>query len=247
VLLFPDTFTNYHEPALGLAAVEVLERAGCSVTLDVPGAELMCCGRPLISNGLLAEAVAYAGHNVKHLHAWAAEGKPILACEPSCILTLKDDYPTLLRGPLRGMAETISAVCWTFEEFLQRRLASSGKEDGPSLNWRAGPRTILVQPHCHQRSLTGTSALLALLRRIPGAAVVDLDAGCCGLAGSFGYEKEHYEVSLRIAEQRLVPALRQAPADAVLVAPGFSCRMQIAHCTGRNAVHPAELLRRWLS
>jgi FAD/FMN-containing dehydrogenase/Fe-S oxidoreductase len=246
VLLLPDTFTNYHEPALGMAAVEVLERAGCSVTLDLPGGEFTCCGRPLISNGLLAEAVAHAEHNVKHLHAWAAEGKPILACEPSCILTLKDDYPALLRGPLRGMAQTVAAACRTFEEFLERRLASPGEEDGPALNWRPRPRTILVQPHCHQRSLTGTSALLALLRRIPGATVVDLDAGCCGLAGSFGYEKEHYEVSLRIAAQRLVPALQQAPADAVLVAPGFSCRMQIAHCTGRSAVHPAELLRRLL-
>jgi FAD/FMN-containing dehydrogenase/Fe-S oxidoreductase len=247
VLLFPDTFTNYHEPALGLAAVDVLERAGCSVTLDVPGAELMCCGRPLISNGLLADAVACAEHNIKHLHAWAAEGKPILACEPSCILTLKDDYPALLRGPLRSMAETVAAACWTFEEFLERRLSSLAKENGPSLKWRAGLRTILVQPHCHQRSLTGTSALLALLRRIPGATVMDLDVGCCGLAGSFGYEKEHYEVSLQIAAQRLVPAVRQAPADAVLVAPGFSCRMQIAHCAGRSAVHPAELLRGLLS
>src|SRR5262249_37996178 len=158
----------------------------------------------------------------------------------SCILTVKDDYPALLRGSLRRMAETVAAACWTFEEYLERQLPSSGT--GVSPVWRvldrrdAGPtepRQILVQPHCHQRSLTGPAALLALLRRIPGAIVTDLDAGCCGLAGSFGYEKEHYEVSLRVAEQRLVPALRQAPADAVVVAPGFSCRMQIAHCTGR--------------
>jgi FAD/FMN-containing dehydrogenase/Fe-S oxidoreductase len=236
VLLFPDTFTNYHEPALGLAAVQLLERAGCAVTLE--GAdELSCCGRPLISNGLLTQAVFHAERNVRALYPWAAEGKPILACEPSCILTLKDDYPALLRGELRRMAETVAAVCLTFEEFLEGRLQFVG----------TGPRQILVQSHCHQRSLTGTTALLALLRRIAGAEVVDLDAGCCGLAGSFGYEKEHYEVSLQIAEQRLAPLLRQAAADAAVVAPGFSCRMQIAHCTGRMAVHPALILRDALS
>jgi FAD/FMN-containing dehydrogenase/Fe-S oxidoreductase len=239
VLLFPDTFTNYHEPAIGLAAVELLERAGCTVALDVPSG-LSCCGRPLISNGLLTEAVTHAERNVKNLYAWAADGKPILACEPSCILTLKDDYPALLRGRLRGMAETVAAACLTFEEFLERCLQQSAM--GDPLSWRSGPRQILVQPHCHQRSLTGTAALMALLRRIPGATVMDLDAGCCGLAGSFGYEKEHYDVSLQVAEQRLSPALRQAPLDAVVVAPGFSCRMQIAHCTGRTAVHPALLL-----
>ncbi|MGH7174497.1 MAG: FAD-binding and (Fe-S)-binding domain-containing protein [Gemmataceae bacterium] len=232
VLLFPDTFTNYHEPEIGLAAVQLLERAGCVVTLDALAA-LSCCGRPLISNGLLSQAVAHAENNVRALYPWAAEGKPILACEPSCILTVKDDYPALLRGQLRRMAETVAAVCRTFEEFLEPRFQAEG----------AGPRQILVQPHCHQRALTGTSALLGLLRRIPGATVVELDAGCCGLAGSFGYEKEHYEVSLQVAEQRLLPALRAAPVEAVIVAPGFSCRMQIAHCSGRIAVHPARILR----
>jgi FAD/FMN-containing dehydrogenase/Fe-S oxidoreductase len=232
VLLFPDTFTNYHEPEIGLAAVHLLERAGCVVTLDAPAA-LSCCGRPLISNGLLTQAVAHAENNVRALYPWAAEGKPILACEPSCILTVKDDYPALLRGPLRRMAETVAAACRTFEEFLEPRFQTDVSI----------PRQILVQPHCHQRSLTGTAALLGLLRRIPGATVVDLDAGCCGLAGSFGYEKEHYEVSLQVAEQRLLPALRAAPSDAAIVAPGFSCRMQIAHCTGRVAVHPAMFLR----
>jgi FAD/FMN-containing dehydrogenase/Fe-S oxidoreductase len=232
VLLFPDTFTNYHEPQVGLAAVQLLERAGCTVAVEGT-AELSCCGRPLISNGLLTQAVAHAERNVRALYSWAAEGKPILACEPSCILTLKDDYPALLRGELRRMAETVAAACLTFEEFLEPRLQPIA----------TGPQQILVQPHCHQRSLTGTTALLSLLRRIHGATVVDLDAGCCGLAGSFGYEKEHYEVSLQIAEQRLAPLLREAATDTAIVAPGFSCRMQIAHCTGRIAVHPAVLLR----
>jgi FAD/FMN-containing dehydrogenase/Fe-S oxidoreductase len=248
VLLFPDTFTNFHEPALGMAAVELLERAGCVVTVDVPDGgdspALSCCGRPLISNGLLDAAVTHAERNVLRLHRWAAEGKPIVACEPSCILTLKDDYPALLRGSLRHQAETVAAVCRTFEEFLEYRLQQDEKRGtAPLLAFQPSTGPILVQAHCHQRSLTGTTALLALMRRIGRAEVMDLDAGCCGLAGSFGYEKEHYDVSMQVAQQRLLPALRQAPGRAVVVAAGFSCRMQIAHCTGRAAVHPAHLLR----
>jgi FAD/FMN-containing dehydrogenase/Fe-S oxidoreductase len=240
VLLFPDTFTNYYEPALGLAAVELLERAGCSVTLE-GDSEPTCCGRPLISNGLLDRAVGHAERNVRALYRWAAEGKPILACEPSCILTVKDDYPALLRGDLRRMAETVAAACRTFEDFMEFQYQLLEKR-GRSLAFAASSPRLLVQPHCHQRSLTGVGSLLALLRRIPGATVADLDAGCCGMAGSFGYEKEHYDLSRQIAEQRLAPAIRTEPRETTIVASGFSCRLQIAHCTGRSAVHPAQLL-----
>lgn len=111
------------------------------------------------------------------------------------------------------------------------------------LKFRAGPKRILVQPHCHQRSLVGTTALMHVLKRIPGAEVIDLDAGCCGMAGAFGYEMEHYEISRMVGEQRLFPAIRAADADTVIVAPGFSCRLQIEHFTGRKAIHPAMLLQ----
>jgi FAD/FMN-containing dehydrogenase/Fe-S oxidoreductase len=237
VLLFPDTFTNYHEPDVGLAGGELFRRCGWSVTLGP--ADLRCCGRPLISNGLLDEAVAHAAHNVARLHSWAASGRPIVACEPSCVLTIKDDYPALLRGELRKQAEVVAAACRTFAEAMETAVSSGA----PVPLFRAGPRQVLVQGHCHERSLVGMGALLRLLRRIPGAEVIDLDAGCCGLAGSFGYEREHYEVSMQVGEDSLLPALRRAPADAVVVAPGFSCRMQIAHAIPRNAVHPASLLR----
>ncbi len=242
VLLFPDTFTNYYEPAIGLAAVELLERAGCRVTLDAHS-ELACCGRPMISNGLLDRAVAVAEQNVRSLYRWAAEGKPILACEPSCILTLKDDYPALLRGELRRMADTVAASCFTFEDFLEQQYLVFEKQ-GRTAPFAQPARALhlIVQPHCHQRSLTGTNSLLALLRRIPGATVTDLDAGCCGLAGSFGYEKEHYEVSRQIAELQLVPAIQSSSLESAIVASGFSCRMQIAHCAGRLALHPAQVL-----
>jgi Fe-S oxidoreductase len=194
----------------------------------------------MISNGLLDQAVANARYNVTSLHEWADRGGPIIACEPSCILTIRDDYPALLRGNLRSQAETVARACLTVEEFLESALS-----DGPAdrLGLRTGPRRILAQAHCHQRSLVGAGPMLGLLRRIPGAEVIDLDAGCCGMAGSFGYETEHYEVSRLVGEQRLLPAIRQAGPDDVIVAPGFSCRLQIQHFTGREAVHPAVLLR----
>jgi Fe-S oxidoreductase len=192
----------------------------------------------MISNGMLDQAIGLAKVNVRSLYDCAAEGKSIIACEPSCILTIKDDYPALLRGEERRKAEVVAAACQTFEEFAESVLTS---QDRP-VQFRPGPKKILVHGHCHQRSLVGMEPTLRLLRRIPGAEVIDLDAGCCGMAGSFGYEKEHYEVSRLVGEQRLFPALRQAAADTVVVASGFSCRMQIQHFTGRTALHPAELL-----
>jgi len=241
VLLFPDTFTNYFEPEIGAAAIALLDRAGCSVTFGPAG--LRCCGRPMISNGLLDEAVANARHNVERLYEWASRGRPIVACEPSCILTIKDDYPALLKGELKSKAEIVAEACRTFEEFLASILAP---EPGALLSWKPGPRRILVLAHCHQRSLVGTGAMLKLLRCIPEAKVIDLDAGCCGMAGSFGYETEHYEVSRGVGEQRLLPAVRQAGPDDVVVAPGFSCRLQVRHFGGREAIHPAVLLRNCL-
>jgi FAD/FMN-containing dehydrogenase/Fe-S oxidoreductase len=233
VLLFPDTFASYHEPDVGVAAFELLGLAGFAVTLGPP--KLRCCGRPQISNGMLDQAVSNARHNVTLLHEWAASGRPIVACEPSCLLTIKDDYPALLRCDQRIQARKVADACVTFEEIL-----GSAHE----LSFRAaGPRRVLVQAHCHQRALVGSGPLLDLLRRVPGAEVVDADAGCCGMAGSFGYEVEHYEVSRLVGEQRLFPSIRASDAATVVVAPGLSCRLQVRHFTGRDALHPATFLR----
>jgi FAD/FMN-containing dehydrogenase/Fe-S oxidoreductase len=234
VLLFPDTFADFYEPATGMAAAKLLGGFGFRTTLGPPG--LRCCGRPAISSGLLDKAVALARHNVDTLYPWAAEGKPIVACEPSCLLTIKDDYPALFRGVEQKKASVVAGACKTLEEVLAAR-------DAPAAKFRAGPAKILVQGHCHQRALVGMKPALSLLARVPGATVVDLDAGCCGMAGAFGYEVEHYEVSRLVGEQRLFPALRAAHAGmATIVAAGFSCRLQIQHFTGRQAVHPADLL-----
>jgi FAD/FMN-containing dehydrogenase/Fe-S oxidoreductase len=253
VLVFPDTFTLYYEPTVGMAVLRLLQKLGQPFVLALPHGTrrdssqseirpcgLRCCGRPLISNGLLAKAVDYAQHNVERLYPWvAATGNPIIACEPSCILTIKDDYPALLQGEWRRKAEVVAEACQTVEQFLEGNLAEQFSAAlGAS---QLGPKKILVQGHCHQRSLTGMDATLRLLRRIPGADVIDLEAGCCGMAGSFGYEKEHYEISRQVGEQRLFPALRKADSQAAVAAPGFSCRSQIRHFTGRTALHPAQL------
>jgi FAD/FMN-containing dehydrogenase/Fe-S oxidoreductase len=244
ILLIPDTFANYYEPDVGEAVVGLFQRAGCRVLLGPR--DLRCCGRPLISNGLLDRAAESARHNVERLAAWADRGWRIVACEPSCLLTIRDDYPALLKAEDRGRAEAVASSCRTFEEAFESVLAEAAGVADPSrrLRFAEGTRRILVQGHCHQRSLVGMGPTLRLLRRVPGAEVVDLDAGCCGMAGSFGYEVEHYEVSRLVGEQRLLPALREDGPDAVVVAPGFSCRLQIGHFTGRSAVHTAQLLSR---
>lgn len=237
VVLFPDTFMNLHQPEIGLEALALLRRTS---SVLVPGLQgltaVRCCGRPMISNGMLGQASAHARHNVECLYPWAAEGIPILACEPSCILTIKDDYPALLRGELGRQARVVAERCMTFDEHMDQM--------GAALTFMRGPKQILLQGHCHQCSLVGNAPTLRVLRRLPGATVLDLDAGCCGMAGSFGYEKEHYDISRLVGEQRLFPALRQADPGAVIVAPGFSCRLQISHFTGRQAIHPAELLNK---
>lgn len=232
VLLFPDTFASYFEPEVAESAIAVLRRAGRVVWLGP--VDLRCCGRPFISNGMLDQAVALARHNVERLFPWASTGRPIVACEPSCILTLEDDYPSLLRGEIRARAETVAAACKTFEELVAPDLTRE--------MFRSGPRRVLVQTHCHQSALVGPGAGSRLLRIIPDAEVVELDSGCCGMAGSFGYEAEHYEVSRKVGERRLFPALRAARADDAVVAAGFSCRLQIRHFTNRTALHPAQFV-----
>src|SRR5262249_43182414 len=132
--------------------------------------KVRCCGRPLISNGMLAKAIRYARHNVDKLYSWAAEGKPIIACESSCILTIRDDYPALLRGEDRRKAEAVAAACCTFEELAESTLARQESQGG-RVDLKVGPKRVLVHGHCHQRSLVGMEPTLRLLRRIPGAEV----------------------------------------------------------------------------
>jgi len=229
VTLFNDTFTNHYDPEIGMAAVEVLQRGGCSVNVVRPG----CCGRPLISQGLLAEARTNAEQIVEGLLPIANRGGKILFLEPSCLSAVTDDVPSLLRGDQQTKARTVAAACMLFDEFAA----------GLDLPLKAGPKRVLLHGHCHQKSMGLLDSSKALLGRIPGATVVDLDAGCCGMAGSFGYTREHYDVSVAIANRKLLPAAKGMQPGDVLAAPGTSCRHQVADLSGIMAQHPAVLIQ----
>ncbi len=239
VVLFNDTFTNYYDPEIGLTAADVLEAAGLRVGLG-PHA---CCGRPLISQGLLSSARDRAAAAVRRLYPLAVAGTPIVLLEPSCLSALTDDVPDLLRGEAQQRARQVAARCVLFEDYLNRRLSDSGA----ALPLRPGPERILLHGHCHQKSLGLVAPARALLERIPGARVTDLDSGCCGMAGSFGYAREHFEISRRIGERRLLPAARALEPGSVLVAAGTSCRHQVHDFTGVRAQHPAVLLQSLLA
>jgi len=230
VLLFTDTFTNHFDPEIGLAALDVLTAAGLRPAL----ARNRCCGRPQISKGLLDEARELAARNTELLFADAEAGRPLVFCEPSCLSAIREDAPALLRGEARRRAEVVAANSVLFEEFLASRVSR--------LTLKPGPKTVLLHGHCHQKSMSLLAPARALLAAIPGTSVVDLDAGCCGMAGSFGYSRDHYEVSRAIGERKLFPAVRNKPQGAIVVAPGTSCRHQLADFTGEIAVHPAVLL-----
>ena len=238
VILFNDTFTNYSHPEIGLAATEVLEAAGSEVTL----ARHRCCGRPLISQGLLDEARRLAARNTDALHDAAAAGHPLVFLEPSCLSAVREDAPALLRGELQRRSRVVAAASVLFEEYLEREWLASRA----ALRLNGGPTTILLHGHCHQRAMGLHLPAKALLSRIPSCSVVDLDAGCCGMAGSFGYAPEHYDVSRQIAERKLLPAARSISSGTILAAAGVSCRQQVVHFTGVQAVHPATVLRELL-
>lgn len=229
VALFNDTFMNYYDPEIGIAAFETLERSGFGVTAVRPG----CCGRPFISQGLLAGAKAHAARVVEGLLPLAEKGMKIIFCEPSCLSAVKEDAPALLRDEEQRKARVVAAACQTFEQFLA----------GLNLSLRPVAGRILLHGHCHQKAMGLLPSAVGLLSRIPSSGLVDLDAGCCGMAGSFGYRKRHYDVSRSIAGRRLLPAVKSMNPGDVLVAPGVSCRHQI-HDFGRAAaVHPAVLIR----
>ncbi|HYH32938.1 MAG TPA: FAD-linked oxidase C-terminal domain-containing protein [Pseudonocardia sp.] len=228
-----DSFTSFTEPAVGIAAIELLERAGWDVRLESSG----CCGRAAYSKGMLDQAKRQASGLVDAL---AGTEGPIAGVEPSCVLTLGDEHRALLGADDPRVAD-VSGRARLVDELLVEAIDDGAlrlRDDA----WPAGHR-ILYHGHCHQKAEVGTAATVALLRRIPGAEVVEVDAGCCGMAGSFGFEAEHYEVSMQVGEDRLFPAVRSEPEATVVAATGVSCRQQIAHGTTRRAHHPVELIR----
>jgi FAD/FMN-containing dehydrogenase/Fe-S oxidoreductase len=230
VLLLDDCFTTYNEPRIGRSAVQVLEAAGYAVDL----ANLVCCGRPMLSKGFLRRAKHLVHDQAPRLARRVADGTPIVCLEPSCLSALSDEWPELLPGAdTRRIAEAAKlADAW---------LAAEAKGGRCRLELRPMPAKAVLHGHCHQKALFGTAGSAAALRLVPGLDVSVLDTGCCGMAGSFGFERDHFDLSAKIAGLSLLPALAKAP-DAVAVAPGTSCRHQIHDLAGRRALHPLELL-----
>ncbi len=230
--LIVDTFTEWNHPEVGHAAMELADRLGLRLDAQrLPGEA--CCGRPAISKGLLDSAKAMATANVRGMDGEDAE-LPLLFLEPSCMSAFTDDYLRLVDPPDQPAAQALAERCVSAEAFFADAIA----EGAAALEWQAEAPRILLHGHCHQKALWGTADTLRLLRAIPGADVAEMNTGCCGVAGSFGYE--HYELSMKIAEDRLLPAIR-ANQDAVIAAPGTSCRAQIEDA-GFVARHPLEVV-----
>jgi len=235
VLLFPDAFNAYHTPSPLQAAARILAATGHRV--DLPE-ETVGSGRTLLSKGMITKAQRRALRTVERLYPYAEEEVPIVGLEPSSILTLRDEFLDLLPGEPR--AETVAEMSYTFAEYMAERTEAGALDDA---EWEGGG-DVLLHGHCHQKALVGTEATEQILTRA-GYDVTAVDAGCCGMAGAFGYESEHVDISKRMAELRLAPAVRDTGADTMIAAPGFSCRSQIKDVTDRAAQHPAELL--WAS
>ncbi|HEY3117149.1 MAG TPA: FAD-linked oxidase C-terminal domain-containing protein, partial [Chloroflexota bacterium] len=230
VLLWPDTFTNYFHPEIGRAAVEVIEAAGFEVV--VPEADL-CCGRPLYDYGMLGLAKRVLFQTLEVLRPHLEAGTPIVGLEPSCIAVFRDELPNLF--PNEPLAARLHDQAMLFSEFVDQHASDF---DLPKLSHLA-----LVHGHCHQKALMGMDNEQRVLDRL-GLDYQLLDAGCCGMAGSFGFEAgARYEVSRRLGERVLLPAVREASPETLIIADGFSCREQIAQGTGRQALHLAQLIQ----
>lgn len=236
VALFVDCWLNHCQPEIGMASVEILEAAGYAVRLM----KTRCCGRPALSKGLLDRAAQLAEDNTSVLYQHLKAGQAIVVIEPSCLSTLRDDYLYLLSGATREKAREIAARSQLIDEFL----AGIPEDAWQTLSLQSFSDRVLVHGHCHQKALGGMSALEGMLQRIPDVDMKVLETSCCGMAGAFGYEVGHYEMSRACVERLLAPAIREAPPSTVVLAPGFSCRQQIAHFTGCHALHPVELLAR---
>lgn len=239
VVLFVDTFVDYNHPQIGRAAVRVLEAAGYRVQI-APGQT--CCGRAMISKGLLGRAKQMAARNLAALAPYAEAGLPIVGLEPSCLLSFRDEYLDFFPDDPRASVLAQNAVL--IEELLTRPSAD-GRRPVEHLHFAPIEAPVLFHGHCQAKALVGTRPTLEMLRAT-GTEVVEIDSGCCGMAGSFGYETEHYDVSMKIGEMRLFPAIREGKG-AIVAAAGASCRTQILDGTGTQALHPIEVLARMLA
>ena len=238
VVLLADTFNRYFEPENIAAALQVLTAAGCGVHLPRPVTGSMrplCCGRTFLAVGLVDEARREAERCVAALAPFVRREIPIVGLEPSCVLGFRDEIPALLRSE---EARLLAGNTFLLEEYIAR----ATREGACKLPLKPLAKRALLHGHCHQKAFGAMSAVEASLRLIPELALESIESSCCGMAGSFGYGAETINVSLKMAELSLFPALRNAATDAIVVADGTSCRQQIRDGTGREALHVARVL-----
>jgi len=243
VVIFADTFSNNFEPEILHAARRVLTAAGHRVAVAWPtlGAPALCCGRTYLATGQVERARGEALRTLNALRPFAQKGVPIIGLEPSCLFTLRDEFLALGLGE---DAELVAGHAMLFEEFLAREKKAGRLELAlqPLVE-----KNALLHGHCHQKAFGAMSAVQEVLSLVPDLAVTPIESSCCGMAGSFGYEAEHYETSIAMAELSLLPAVRKADAETLVVADGTSCRHQIADGSDRQAIHVAQVLERALA
>jgi Fe-S oxidoreductase len=243
VVLFADTFNNYFEPDNLRAAVQVLEAGGYRVEIAraPDGGRPLCCGRTFLAVGMVEEARNEARRVIEALKPYAERGVPVIGLEPSCLLTLRDEYLVLGLGDAE--VGVLAERADLFEEFLADEL------DAGRLRLPLQPikdAQALLHGHCHQKAFAAMPAAERVLKLIPGLQVENIESSCCGMAGAFGYDAAHYDISMKMGEASLLPKVRGAAPSATIVADGTSCRHQIRDGTGREALHVARVLQRAL-
>ncbi|MCO5265493.1 MAG: FAD-binding protein [Lentimicrobium sp.] len=234
VYLFADEFTNYNDVEVGISAIKALNKLGYRV--EIPA--VTESGRTFLSKGLIRKARKIAEKNVTILAPIVTEATPLIGIEPSAILTFRDEYLDLTRGALKETALSLSKNCLLFDDFIMHEV-EAGHITRAQFN--ENPCHIRLHGHCHQKSLASTASTRQMLTLPVNYTVDEIKSGCCGMAGSFGYEAEHYEVSMKVGELVLFPEIRKTEAAAIIAAPGTSCRHQIEDGTGRKALHPVEV------
>ena len=235
IYLFNDEFTNFNDPDIGIKFIRLLTKLGYEVVIP----KHVESGRTYLSKGLVRHAKRIANKNILLLKELISEETPLVGIEPSAILAFRDEYPELVHKHMKADADKLAKNSFLFEEFLVREI-EKGKIKPEDFTEKS--QSIKVHGHCQQKAVASTEPLVKILSFPKNYEVVEIQSGCCGMAGAFGYEKEHYDVSMAIGELVLFPEVRKAPETTLISAPGTSCRHQIKDGTGREALHPVEIL-----
>jgi len=235
VYLFADEFTNYNESDIGIKAVMLLERLGYEVIIPRHRES----GRTFLSKGLIRSARKIAVRNILMLRDVITEERPLVGIEPSALLAFRDEYPEMAGKALEADAQRLASAALLIEEFICREI-DRGNISPDCFTDR--PAKVLLHGHCQQKAIASTAPTIRMLSLPVNYTVEEINDGCCGMAGAFGYEKEHYDLSMKIGEMVLFPAVRAASGETIITAPGTSCRHHIADGTGKKALHPVEVL-----